>query len=224
MSVDYISEIQIGDGSAYPIRDLLAMYRVEMLEAIFPVGTIHLSTTMSTATQVAAAFGGTWEAWGQGRVPVGVDPNDIDFIQAGTTGGSKSDDVSLSGEVGWTALDASQLPYHSHAVGDIMARIPTLTSSESDFVHSPYPTSSKLGHITSDSGSDYAYLRNYGTGAGRSLGRSAVIINSKPYCTMSGVTAPTGEGQPHTHSLSDASVEVNKVQPYVTCYMWKRIA
>lgn len=224
MSVDYVSEVQIGNGPTYPLRDLLAMYRAEMLEAIFPVGTIHLSTTMSTAAQVAAAFGGTWEAWGQGRVPIGVDTTDEDFDTADATGGSKSDDVSLSGNVGMTALDASQLPYHSHAVGDIMARVPNLTSDYNDFVHSPYPVSAKLGRITSDSDSDYAYLRGGATGIGRSIGRSSVVINSKPYCTMSGRTAPTGEGQPHTHSLSEASVSVDKVQPYVTCYMWKRIA
>jgi hypothetical protein len=40
-------------------------------------------------TDPGTLFGGTWEAWGAGRVPVGVNTSDTDFSTAGKTGGSK---------------------------------------------------------------------------------------------------------------------------------------
>lgn len=62
---------------------------VDVLNYLYPVGSIYMSATMSTASQVMAAFGGTWEAWGAGRVPVGVDTADTDFDTAEETGGRK---------------------------------------------------------------------------------------------------------------------------------------
>ena len=53
---------------------------------IFPVGSLFFSTT---PTNPSAWMGGTWEAWGTGRVPVGVDTSDADFNTVEKTGGSK---------------------------------------------------------------------------------------------------------------------------------------
>lgn len=61
----------------------------ELLDKIYPVGSIFMSATLSTASAVATALGGTWVAWGAGRVPVGVDTEDEDFDTAEETGGSK---------------------------------------------------------------------------------------------------------------------------------------
>ena len=67
------------------------------------VGQVIMSTTLDTATKVQAIYGGTWEAWGKGRVPVGVDPNDTDFNAPNKTGGSKT-----------VTLQVSQIPSHHH--------------------------------------------------------------------------------------------------------------
>ena len=67
------------------------------------VGQVIMSTSLTTAAQVANVYGGTWEAWGQGRVPVGVDPNDTDFDAPNKTGGSKT-----------VTLTKAQMPKHSH--------------------------------------------------------------------------------------------------------------
>lgn len=64
-------------------------------DIIYPVGSIYMSATMSSTSQVEAAFGGTWVAWGSGRVPVGVDTADTDFDTAEETGGSKTHNHSL---------------------------------------------------------------------------------------------------------------------------------
>jgi microcystin-dependent protein len=64
-----------------------------------------MSTSLTTAAQVANVYGGTWEAWGAGRVPVGVDPNDADFNASNKTGGSKT-----------VTLQLSQIPKHRHSL------------------------------------------------------------------------------------------------------------
>lgn len=61
-----------------------------MIDKIYPVGSIFMSATLSTAAAVGNALGGTWVAWGAGRVPVGVDTSDTDFDTVEGTGGAKT--------------------------------------------------------------------------------------------------------------------------------------
>ena len=67
------------------------------------VGQVIMSTTLDTAAKVHAIYGGTWEAWGKGRVPVGVDPNDTDFNAPNKSGGAKT-----------VTLTVEQIPAHQH--------------------------------------------------------------------------------------------------------------
>lgn len=54
------------------------------------VGQIIMSTTLNTAAKVKAIYGGTWVAWGAGRVPVGVGSNGTtNYSSANATGGSE---------------------------------------------------------------------------------------------------------------------------------------
>ena len=53
------------------------------------VGQIIMTTTLDTSEKVSAIYGGYWEAWGEGRVPVGVGSN-------GTTSYSKSEQTGGS--------------------------------------------------------------------------------------------------------------------------------
>lgn len=61
-----------------------------IIDKIYPVGSIFMSATLSTPEQVANALGGTWVAWGSGRVPVGVNTSDTDFNTVEKTGGNKT--------------------------------------------------------------------------------------------------------------------------------------
>lgn len=66
-----------------------------IFDKIYPVGSIFMSATLSTPADVATALGGgTWVAWGSGRVPVGVDTGDTDFDATEETGGYKNNDFS----------------------------------------------------------------------------------------------------------------------------------
>lgn len=50
-----------------------------------------MSTTLDTAAKVKAIYGGTWEAWGGGRVPIGVGSNGTtNYSTPEATGGSEN--------------------------------------------------------------------------------------------------------------------------------------
>ena len=68
------------------------------------VGQVIMSTTLDTAAKVQAIYGGTWERWGAGKVPVGVDPNDTDFNAPNKSGGAKT-----------VTLTKAQMPKHNHS-------------------------------------------------------------------------------------------------------------
>ena len=66
------------------------IYMDDILNRIYPVGSIYMSATMSTHTQVEEMLGGTWTAFGAGRVPVGVDATQTEFNSVLKIGGSKT--------------------------------------------------------------------------------------------------------------------------------------
>ena len=133
-------------------------------ETFYPVGSIYMSAAMSTVEEVQVAIGGTWEAWGTGRVPVGVDPEDTDFDTVEETGGEKTH-----------TLTVNEMPAHTH------------------------PANSQwVGHA--DSGT----WLGIGSGSGFQTG----TYERSGYTTQS-----AGGGGSH-----------NNLQPYITCYMFKRVA
>ncbi|MBR3353390.1 hypothetical protein IKG49_02240 [Candidatus Saccharibacteria bacterium] len=133
------------------------------------VGQIIMSTTLDTAAKVKAVYGGTWVAWGAGRVPVGVDANDTDFSTIQKTGGAKT-----------------------HALTN--AQLPKLSGTMQTSVPDGFSTSGIIsGNNWSQTKSDTA----------SKTGRS----------TIYGFKIDIGGDQAH-----------NNLQPYITCYMWRRTA
>lgn len=59
---------------------LLSEYVKQASGAIYPVGSIYMSVKN---TNPSTYFGGTWVAWGTGRVPIGVNANDTNFAIKG---------------------------------------------------------------------------------------------------------------------------------------------
>lgn len=71
---------------------------------LMPVGTIYENA--SNASNPATLLGfGTWSAFGQGRVTVGVDSGDSDFGTVGATPGAKT-----------VTLTEAQMPNHTHGI------------------------------------------------------------------------------------------------------------
>ena len=75
------------------------------LQQVYPVGSIYINASVSTNPGTLLGFG-TWTAFGEGRVPVGINSSDSDFDTAEETGGSKTH-----------TLTTAELPSHTHQVG-----------------------------------------------------------------------------------------------------------
>lgn len=135
-----------------------AAIQAAILNTCYPIGSLKFSTS---AANPSTYLGGTWVAWGGGRVPVGVASGDSDFETAEKTGGEKTH-----------TLTDHEMPRHSHALEE---------------------------QSGSTSGSNYVFRSN-----------SIVGAQSTEYA---GFTETVGSGEAH-----------NNLQPYITCYIWKRLA
>ena len=67
----------------------------------WPIGSIYMS---AVSTDPGTLFGGTWSAWGAGRVPVGIDANQTEFDTVEETGGYKTH-----------TLQTTEIPAHGHS-------------------------------------------------------------------------------------------------------------
>ena len=144
-----------------------------MFLAAHPIGTLF-ETTIST--NPGTLYGGTWAAWGGGRVPVGVNTADSDFNTVEKTGGKKTERHEF--KVGYKGYFGS-----------------TVGSDDNMIQAYKYSTSS------------------YGTYAYE--GSTQASVNA-------GIQASTNTRDVAQASSTGDTSETSIVQPYITCYIWKR--
>jgi microcystin-dependent protein len=128
-----------------------------LLLDVYPIGSIYMSVNNVNPSTL---FGGTWESWGAGRVPIGVDTTQTEFATVEKTGGEKTHTLTIE-----------EIPSHSHSTENVAA------------------FNSESGGWTIPNG------------------------NYQPLKVQEVLTKTTGGNQPH-----------NNLQPYITCYMWKRVS
>lgn len=173
------------------------------LQAVYPVGSVYINAGSSTNPNTLLGFG-TWEAFGAGRVLVGLNASDTDFDTLEETGGAKTVSAagSVSGTVGGTALTEAQMPKHYHAM---------FGPNSIDSV--PNGSNTNVGMSYSGGTDDDAVFRynTYSVGGDASSG---------------GTTEGSANGDSHTHSFSGSFTgsATSVVQPYITVKMWKRTA
>lgn len=160
MSV-YLGNSPVGVNAIYSPEAIAQV----IIDRIYPIGSICMSVNSANPSTY---LGGTWIAWGSGRVPVGVDPNDTSFDTVEETGGAKTH-----------TLTAAEMPPHRHA----MPRVNTSAS---------------------DTGPGFTYTSS----------TKRTWASYSAYYGGSGTTAEAA-GTTNAH---------NNLQPYITCYMWKRTA
>ncbi len=163
------------NGTEYPVTDaeyeggtdLDAATLNYAFKLMHPVGSIYMTTIETNPSEI---FGfGTWELWGAGRVPVGVDTTQTEFNTVEKTAGEKTH-----------AITWNEMPTHKHDI---------IMSYTSNAVHT-------------HSGGTYA--KSFAEGANPS---------DNTYLANDERIAFSGNNQPH-----------NNLQPYITCYMFKRTA
>ena len=171
-----------------------------LLDLIYPVGAIYMSTS---GTNPGNLFGGTWVAWGSGRVPVGVNGNDGNFNAVEKTGGQST-----------VTIASNNLPAHNHGVNDPghqhtldlgSYRIPTATQDIGDV-----SSSSTEGTYTAPSISGSTATQDWSQFTGTSL---------TPASSGTGISIQNAYG-----NAGGGADAITNLQPYITCYMWKRTA
>ena len=174
------------------------------LQAVYPVGSIYINATSSSNPTSLLGFG-TWEAFGAGRVMVGLNGSDTDFDTAEETGGAKTvaSAGSVSGTVGGTALTEAQMPKHHH-------RYITGALTGGSYPNSPQVNQNAFFFGGTPDDAAYEY-NTYSTGGDSASG---------------GTTTGTSNGASHTHSFSGSltGTATSVVQPYIVVRMWKRTA
>ena len=81
-----------GDTNVYYKRAATSAWNY-IINKVYPVGAIYMSVN---STNPGTLFGGTWVAWGTGRVPVGINTSDTDFKTVEKTGGAKTVTLDLA--------------------------------------------------------------------------------------------------------------------------------
>lgn len=153
---------------------LLKDYIQSFIKTMYPVGSIYMSVN---ATNPSAYFGGTWVAWGAGRVPVGINTADGNFNTVEKTGGAAT-----------VALSAAQMPAHTHGVGTLK------NASNGAHTHNLQNQKAAWGvdgggnRVLVDATSGYTAVTNKAT---TSAGGHAH--------TISGATASAGSGSAHSN-------------------------
>ena len=75
------------------MKEIKAAIRKEAVLDAHPIGSIYM--TIDSERNPAKMFGGKWERWGNGRVPVGVDETQAEFFLPNGFGGEKTHVLSL---------------------------------------------------------------------------------------------------------------------------------
>ena len=266
--------------SATTVKDAIDELNSTILEKVYPVGSIYMSTVN---TNPETLFGGTWESFGEGRTLIGVNANDTDFNTVEKTGGEKMH-----------ALTTDELASHTHTFtgGAVTSESGGVAHTHSiSHTHTTPSTNTKNGGVdhnhTFSGTSSWATLQGgfwnfciqsdedigrngvfsaysaaagnyrYGGGStGRSDAYDTVWMDVSHNHTYSGTTSKSSayshahtlpamttnsiststsgaaSATSHTHSVTakgtnsntGSGAAHNNLQPYITCYMWKRIA
>ena len=172
-----------------------------LLDLIYPVGSIYM--TVDEDSDPAAFLGGTWVRWGQGCVPVGVsaDANDSDFGKVEQQGGERKHQ-----------LITSEMPNHRH--------LGQYTKTRTYTTHAQTPTDPPSQAIEVYQGTREVEVQY-----------NVVKDNVSPtafYTSGSGATSDIfySEKVTSTYGVADNGGDIahNNLQPYITCFMWKRTA
>jgi hypothetical protein len=134
------------------------------LQAVYPVGSIYINATSSSNPSTLLGFG-TWEAFGAGRMLVGLNASDALFDNAEETGGSK-DSIVVSHTHTATSTSTVTDPGHFHDVGTGDSLGGTIAGYGGSFNDtSNYPSSTETTGITVATTTTNASTGSSGTNA-----------------------------------------------------------
>ena len=200
-NIDYDASGSVQDRLSV-LENKVSNLKSEVINEIYPVGSIYMSTEDDTIEKVQTKFGGTWEKYAQGRTLIGegtsTDSNGlVQTFKANDSGGSmsKSGNYTPSGSIsnyngksGDTALSIEQTPAG-------LARITYNSSNNWSLgVWASY------GNGYTVTMKDQAGYGSYGSGHNHTINHS------------------------HTFTGTKSSISVAGLDPYVVTYMYRKIS
>ena len=94
-----------------PTIDQHVVRKMDVLDLVWPIGSVFVAVVSTNPNTLLS--GGTWVAFGTGRVLVGIDTADADFDVVEETGGAKT--VAAAGTVSQPTFTGSALAGHAHS-------------------------------------------------------------------------------------------------------------
>ena len=227
-NIDYDASGSVQDRLS-ELENKLNNMETSLLDKMYPVGSIYISTTDNTIEQVQERFPNTkWEKYSEGRTLIGEgtvtdNSGNIVIYANNQTGGDVSKNITLN---------VNNLPAHTHTY----SKSNTATNSHALTI-SEMP--SHEHEVFSPAGHRWASGFNYGGALSHDIGANFVInpdhVNSSVY--YGGRTlyaAATGGNGGHTHNItltnnntssvgSSTPLNIDVQNPYIVTYMYKRI-
>ena len=217
-NIDYDSSGSVQDRLSI-LENQLKNMENSMLDKIYPVGSIYMSTTYSTIEEVENAIGGEWEKYAQGRNIIGEGTvNDSNGLVQTFSNGSMDGKYTHK-------LTIAEMPKHNHSYSYSIAdnvtgntilnesNLPQRTLFQLQAKNNATTSGISWGYVNADPGSWY--------------------VSSNYDFYHAGVLSSIG-GQGHNHSITSSnrssSTEIsgsddsfNIQNPYIVTYMYKRI-
>ena len=192
-AINATNAVNDGDGSKI---DETYLKVSDLLNLVYPVGSIYTSVSSTDPHNI---FGGTWEAFGQGRVLIGAGTGtDKNNTQKTFTVG----ETDATGEYGHTLI-TDEMPSHTHSVNGDTDSANATHSHTIDF----------LGTRQANMGAGAkCYVRNSQDG-GSGFTMQSNSDNATHSHGINLTSGSAGGGGAH-----------NNLQPYLVVYMWKRTA
>lgn len=184
-----------------------AYMKSKILNYAYPIGSIYMSVANASP---ASFLGGSWLAWGAGRVPLSIGNNgETNYTAPEQTGGSENS----------VAVHNHTQDSHSHTQSTHLHGVPehyhTAGSQDS------YATNAN-GLFRSGSMKGFAGTATTGgTMQWRDRDVSGNILIKGGSCTTGGA-APAING--NTAINNATGIAGGNRMPFITCYMWKRIS
>lgn len=166
---------------------------------IYPIGSIYLSVNNINP---ASLFGGTWENFSAGRCLVGVDTTDTIFNESEKIGGEKTH-----------KLNVSEMPAHTHGVKSLVGKV-----FARSFATSGSNGADILGTAWGEGGGGIIRQKIETWTGNHGMINASVRTATNPKMDSFTITAT------HEHNSVGGNLDHNNLQPFMTCYMWKRIA
>lgn len=212
---------------------------ISLKNMIYPVGSIYMS---ANNTNPSTLFGGTWQEWGNGRVPIGINASDSDFSTVEKTGGYKGLQAHTHDQTAHrhNISHTHSTPDHTHTV--------SMSEATTNFDFTIKKTADwSTGPIVFDGNNikiaDGGYNRDGALDNGSNIVKQSQISYEQKHnhslsLTSSGVGTTYASSTSLTNGgMADGSAKTGStgngatrdatngnLPPYITCYMWKRIA